>query len=94
MIVHWHRRDLRATDNCGLARAVSSDEPVVPLFVLDPTVLEHASPVRVACLLEALSALRERYRERGGDLLVRRGEASAVVPSVAAETDASAVVWN
>ncbi|ELZ17552.1 cryptochrome/photolyase family protein [Natrinema limicola] len=93
MIVHWHRRDLRPNDNRGLARA-AGDGPVVPLFVLDPTVLEYASPIRVACLLEALDDLRAWYRERGSELLVVRGEASAVVPEVAAEYDAARVVWN
>jgi len=93
VIVHWHRRDLRPNDNRGLARA-AGDGPVVPLFVLDPTVLEYASPIRVACLLEALDDLRAWYRERGSDLLVVRGEASAVVPEVAAEYDAARVVWN
>jgi len=94
VIVHWHRRDLRTVDNRGLACAASIDESIVPLFVLDPTVLEHASPVRVACLLEALHDLRSRYREYGSDLIVERGEASGVVPDVAAEYDASSVVWN
>ena len=94
MIVHWHRRDLRPGDNRGLARAAAGDEPVVPLFVLDPTVLEHASPIRVACLLEALDDLRAWYRARGSDLLVVRGEASGVVPEVATEYGATRVVWN
>jgi len=94
MIVHWHRRDLRPRDNLGLERAQSLDGPIVPVFVLDPTVLSHASSVRVASLLEALSALRSWYRERGSDLLVRRGEASEVIPAVTAETDASTVVWG
>jgi deoxyribodipyrimidine photo-lyase len=93
MIVHWHRRDLRGVDNRGLDRAAEQDT-VVPLFVLDPTVLEYASPVRVACLLEGLADLREWYRERGSDLLVRRGEASGVVLDVATEHDASTVVWS
>ncbi|AXR81938.1 cryptochrome/photolyase family protein [Natrarchaeobaculum sulfurireducens] len=94
MVLFWHRRDLRVRDNCGLEQAASFDEPLVSLFVLDPTVLEHASPVRVACLLDGLSALREQYRERDSDLLVRRGEASEVVPQVASEVEASTVVWN
>ncbi|WP_254523642.1 cryptochrome/photolyase family protein [Natrinema caseinilyticum] len=94
MIVHWHRRDLRTLDNRGLERAGATDEPIVPLYVLDPTVLEYASPVRVACLLESLAALRKRYRELGTDLVVVEGEASGAVPRVAAEYDASTVVWN
>ncbi|SDR41775.1 cryptochrome/photolyase family protein [Natronobacterium texcoconense] len=94
MIVHWHRRDLRVRDNCGLARAVAADEPVVPLFVFDPVVLEHASPIRVACLLEALESLRSWYRDRGSDLLIARGDPSDVLPRIAAEYDVDAVTWN
>ncbi|WP_265111645.1 cryptochrome/photolyase family protein [Halosolutus halophilus] len=93
MILHWHRRDLRGRDNRGLARAADGD-PIVPCFVLDPTVLEHASPIRVHCLLEALAGLRSWYRDRGSDLLVGRGEASAVIRDFAATYDASTVVWN
>ncbi|MFP8954793.1 cryptochrome/photolyase family protein [Natrialbaceae archaeon A-arb3/5] len=94
MAIHWHRRDLRATDNLALAQAVESDAPVVPLFVFDPVVLDHASPLRVACLRTAISALREWYREQGSDLLVECGEASSVVPRVAAERDVDSVYWN
>ncbi|ELY62179.1 cryptochrome/photolyase family protein [Natronolimnohabitans innermongolicus] len=93
MPLYWHRRDLRVSDNCGLERAAAFDEPIVPVFVLDPTVLEHASPVRVACLCEALEALRARYRDRGSDLLVVRGEASAVLPELAADHGVETVVW-
>ncbi|THE64795.1 deoxyribodipyrimidine photo-lyase [Salinadaptatus halalkaliphilus] len=94
MVIHWHRRDLRPADNLGLDRARSVDEPIVGLFVLDPAVLEHSSPVRTACLLEGLSALRAWYRDRGSDLLVRRGTPSDVLTTVATETGSSTVVWN
>ncbi|MFC7199192.1 cryptochrome/photolyase family protein [Halospeciosus flavus] len=97
MHLFWHRSDLRVADNLGLADAadaVDDEEAVVPLFVLDDGILEHGSPVRVAFLLDCLADLRAAYRERGSDLLVRRGDASAVVPAVAAECDADRVVWN
>ncbi|MDQ2052305.1 deoxyribodipyrimidine photo-lyase [Natronolimnohabitans sp. A-GB9] len=93
MPIYWHRRDLRGPDNRGLARARSFDGPIVPIFVLDPTILEHAAPVRVACLLEALADLRQWYRKRDSDLLVVRGEASAVLPELAAEHGVETVVW-
>jgi len=53
MQLHWHRRDLRAADNAGLARATVED-PVLPVFVFDSDVLAHASPPRVAFMLDAL----------------------------------------
>ncbi|MFC3476539.1 cryptochrome/photolyase family protein [Halobacterium litoreum] len=93
MQVFWHRRDLRTTDNLGLAAAADAGD-AVPVFCFDDAVLEHAAPPRVAFVLDALADLRERYRELGSDLVVRRGDASAVIPDVAREFDADRVVWN
>ncbi|WP_276260987.1 cryptochrome/photolyase family protein [Haloglomus litoreum] len=102
MRLHWHRSDLRVTDNRGLAAAagVEGADPapgegaVLGLFVLDDAVLDHASPPRVAFLLDALASLHDAYRDRGGDLLVRHGDPTAVLPEVAAAHDATGVVWN
>jgi deoxyribodipyrimidine photo-lyase len=89
MDIHWHRRDLRVSDNASL----SSCERALPVFVLDEDVLEHASPPRVAFLLDALRALREDYRALGGDIIVERGDPRDVLVRIAEENDAS-VRWN
>jgi deoxyribodipyrimidine photo-lyase len=100
MQIHWHRRDLRAADNRALAAAAGLttdddvDGPVLPVFVFDDAVLEHAGPPRVRFMLDALAALRERYRERGGDLAIARGDPRTVLPRLAREHDADRVVWN
>jgi deoxyribodipyrimidine photo-lyase len=93
MQLHWHRRDLRTTDNRSLAAAAESG-PAVPLFVFDDAVLSHAGAPRVRYMLDALAALRERYRALGSDLVVRRGDPREVVPGVAREFDADRVRWN
>jgi deoxyribodipyrimidine photo-lyase len=93
MQIHWHRRDLRTADNRGLS-AAADDGPVVPLFVFDDAVLDHAGAPRVRYMLDALAALRERYRELGSDLVVHRGDPREVVPRVARAFDADRVVWN
>jgi deoxyribodipyrimidine photo-lyase len=93
MQVFWHRRDLRTTDNLGLAAAADSEE-VLPVFCFDDAVLEHAGPPRVAFMLDALRELRARYRELGSDLVVRYGDPSAVIPTIAETLDADRVVWN
>jgi deoxyribodipyrimidine photo-lyase len=90
MQVHWHRRDFRLADSLGLSRA-TADRPVVGLFVVDEGIHGYASPVRVAFVLSALSSLREAYRDRGGELLVRRGDPAAIVPDVADRIDADVV---
>ena len=100
MRLHWHRRDLRAADNRGLAAAtgdvdgVPKDGSVVPVFVFDRDVLAHAGPPRVAFMLDALDSLRTWYRDRGSDLVVRQGDPREVLPAVADEYDADGVTWG
>jgi len=93
MQLHWHRRDLRADDNRALA-AAAADGPVCPVFVFDDAVLDHGSPPRVAFMLDALLSLRIWYWERGGDLLLARGDPREVLPAIAEALDAERVVWN
>jgi len=92
MRLHWHRRDLRVADNRALSRA-ADDGPVVPVFVFDPNVLAHGSPPRVAFMLDALAALREAYRDRGSDLVVRQGDPREVLPALADACGAEGVTW-
>jgi len=102
MQIHWHRRDLRASDNRALARAAEAaastaaeeTRGVVPVFVFDGAVLEHAGDARVRFLLDALADLRAQYRERGSDLVVVRGDPAVALPELAAEYGADRVVWN
>jgi len=95
MQLHWHRQDLRGTDNRGLAAAAdAADNGVIALFVFDDAVLGHAGNPRLAYLLEALAELRAWYRDRGGELLVRHGDPADVVVDVATACSADRVVWN
>ncbi|WP_435117115.1 cryptochrome/photolyase family protein [Halolamina sp. C58] len=94
MTVFWHRRDLRASDNRGLAAAADDAGGVVPVFVFDPTVLEHGSDARVRFMLDSIAELRDAYRERGSDLVLARGDPAAVLPALAAAVDAGTVHWN
>jgi deoxyribodipyrimidine photo-lyase len=91
--LHWHRRDLRASDNRALA-AGTADRPVVPAFVFDDDVLRHASPPRVRFMLDALASLRSWYRDRGSDLVVARGDPREVLPDLAAAHGVDSVGWN
>ena len=84
-------RDLRVHDQPALAEAARTYAHVVPLFVLDDAILRGLdAPNRVAFLLDALDDLRGSLRERGADLVVRRGdpvaEALRIARSVGAQT--------
>jgi deoxyribodipyrimidine photo-lyase len=69
-------RDLRVHDHPALAEAAAVGERVVPLFVLDDSLLasDYARPNRVQFLLESLADLDQSLRSFGGRLVVRRGD--------------------
>lgn len=98
MELHWHRRNLRPQPNPALSTALSAAEEnesgVVPLFVLDDAILSRADGLGVAFMLGSLRALREWYRDRGGDIAIQRGDPTEVVSRVARDLDADRVVWN
>jgi deoxyribodipyrimidine photo-lyase len=85
-------RDLRLHDAPALHAAVGTAERVLPLFVLDPRLLERfGAPNRVAFLLDALADLRRSLEERGGGLAIRRGDVVAETVRLALEHGAEAV---
>ncbi|MFB6183135.1 MAG: deoxyribodipyrimidine photo-lyase [Haloarculaceae archaeon] len=85
--------DVVAADEVGAAARDADSGSIVPVFVLNDAVLEHAGPPRVAFLLSALASLRAAYRRRGGDLLVVRGDPAVLLPDLAARYDADVVSW-
>ena len=89
----WFRRDLRVHDHPALTAAARSAELVVPAFVLDERLLggRFPSDARAWFLFETLRELREALRERGGDLIVRRGPPERELLALAEETGADAV---
>jgi deoxyribodipyrimidine photo-lyase len=91
--IWWLRRDLRLADNDALAAALVGGRRVVPLFILDPTLLDGptSSPTRTAFLLGGLLALDADLRARGNRLVVRRGRPADALARVVAETGATAV---
>ena len=83
----WFRRDLRLNDHAALARAAETG-PVLGLFVIDPHLWDKSGAVRRVCLLRSLDALNEAM---GGELVVRVGSPTEVVPAVAKDVGASTV---
>ena len=82
-------RDLRLHDNPALHQACARARQVVPLFVLDPAIAAPANRARF--LAESLADLRASLRERGADLVLRRGDPAAEVVRLAGQVRATAV---
>jgi deoxyribodipyrimidine photo-lyase len=95
-IIVWFRQDLRLADNPALAQAVASGRPVVALYILDEAGAGDW-PMGGASrwwLRASLERLGHALAATGNSLTLRRGDARAVVPALAAETGAREVAWN
>ena len=86
-------RDLRVHDQPALAAACAHAERIAVLFVLDEAILGSpaAAPNRLAFLLEALADVDTSLRDRGGRLVVRRGDLAREVAGVVRETGATSL---
>jgi deoxyribodipyrimidine photo-lyase len=89
----WIRRDLRLEDNQALAQALKEAERVIPVFILDPSLLSssNASPQRIQFLFEGLFRLDESLRERKNQLVIREGKPSEVLARLVQESSAEAI---
>lgn len=96
LILFWHRRDLRISDNTGLTAARQQSQKVVGVFCLDPDLLERddVAPVRVTYMIGCLQSLQQRYAEVGSQLLILHANPTQGIPSLAAALNAKAVFWN
>ncbi|MDS0221380.1 DNA photolyase family protein [Haloarcula sp. S1AR25-5A] len=93
MNVFWHQRDLRIPDNRGLT-AAAADDAVLPVYVFDTDLLSNIGKRQRAFLLDGVRALKQAYRDHGGDLLVRDGSTVDVLSEVVSEYDADRVYYN
>ena len=75
----WFTRDLRVHDHPALRAALDTHERVIPVFVLDDSLLggRHRSGPRTQFMLEYLEQLDAALIDRGGGLVIRRGRVPA-----------------
>ena len=89
----WFRRDLRLSDNPGLAAAVNGGRPIVPVFIYDPQSDRDGGALRW-WLHYSLKALDRSLTEAGSRLIVRQGDAARLIPLLAEEIGAASVYCN
>ncbi len=81
----WFKRDLRVEDHAAFARAAEAG-PVLPLYIVEPEL--WAQPVASArqwrFVASALAALREELAALGAPLVIRVGQAEAVLEDLRA----------
>ncbi len=60
--IWWIRRDIRLYDNAALNAATQNTEHLIPLFIIEPELMEKAAPKRRAFLLNALADLDQQLK--------------------------------
>ncbi|MCF0053132.1 deoxyribodipyrimidine photo-lyase [Dyadobacter sp. LJ53] len=97
-IIYWFRNDLRLRDNEALFSAVSAASEILPVYVFDPRQFDktklhfrRTGTMRGQFLIGAVLELRDRLREKGGDLLIRVGMPEKIVAQLAEENNAQYV---
>ncbi|MCF0061614.1 deoxyribodipyrimidine photo-lyase [Dyadobacter chenwenxiniae] len=97
-IIYWFRNDLRLRDNEALFSAVSAASEILPVYVFDPRQFDktklhfrRTGTMRGQFLIGAVLELRDRLREKGGDLLIRVGMPENIVAQLAEENNAQYV---
>ena len=96
LILFWHRRDLRISDNLGLTAARERSTKVVGVFCLDPLILDRddVAPARVTYLIGSLKSLQARYKEADSELLIIQADPKEGIPKLARSLNAAAVFLN
>ena len=93
-VLLWFRNDLRLSDQAALSAALASGRRVVPVFVLDEAAAGVWAPGGASrwWLDHALAALADALAAAGSGLVLRRGDAAAVIPALARATGAAEVL--
>lgn len=87
----WFRNDLRILDNEALYRAWKSSEAVLPVYCIDPRLLNGTThcfgfpktgELRAQFLLESLADLKKNLLNRGLNLLIKFGKPEEVLPAI------------
>jgi deoxyribodipyrimidine photo-lyase len=88
--IWWIRRDLRLTNNLALNAAVNSSDKIIPLFIIDPKLVNsnRMAQRRLDFLWGGLAELDRSLRERGVRLVVRKGQPVDILKSLVEESGA------
>jgi len=93
----WFRRDLRDFDHAALYHALKASKQVYCVFVFDTDILDqlkNKGDRRVEFIWESVSELKLALQKRGGDLIVKYGKATEIIPVLAKKLFINATFLN
>ena len=93
-VIVWFRRDLRLADNPALTEAVRSGSPILPVFILETDLPRPYGAASRWWLHHSLASLGQSLWAKGAPLLLLKGQASRILPQLAARVGAERVLAN
>jgi deoxyribodipyrimidine photo-lyase len=97
-ILVWFRNDLRINDNEVLTEAVNKADVIVPVYCFDPFYYRNTSfstqktgNFRARFINESVTDLRQSLRNLGGELIIRVGDPTVIIPELAQQYHVSEV---
>jgi deoxyribodipyrimidine photo-lyase len=95
-VIWWIRRDFRLGDNAALHHAWQESPHVIPLFILDPMVLNYTQQhrARLAFMGDGLRVLAGDLERIGGKLIIHTGKPEEVLPAFVKHSRAESVHFN
>ncbi|WP_264509594.1 cryptochrome/photolyase family protein [Flavobacterium sp. N1719] len=96
MNIFWFRRDLRVDDNVGLYHALSSGQPVLPIFIFDTSILSQLPPddARVTFIHQQLESIQQALQAVGKSLAVFHGTPEEVFTQLLSEQKIDTIYTN
>ena len=94
--IFWFRRDLRLVDNTGLYHALSSDLPVLPVFIFDDDILENLQKddPRVNFIHENLKEMDTQLTAFESGVLIKKGMVEDVWKELTSTYNVKKVFFN
>tara|TARA_B110000858_G_C17809185_1_gene479965 strand:- start:6438 stop:6788 length:351 start_codon:yes stop_codon:yes gene_type:complete len=92
-IIVWFRQDLRLRDNPALLAAHESEQPIMPIYILDDV---NSGEWKMGgasrwWLHQSLGALNKSLY---GHLVFEAGDPEAILSDVVSQTGANRIFWN
>ncbi len=99
-ILIWYRNDLRIHDHLPLITAINNGAHPIACYCFDDRQFGKTSfgfpktgAFRAKFLIESVADLRNSWRSRGGDLLVRCGLPEEIIPELVTELGINSVYY-
>lgn len=93
-VILWFRRDLRLQDHAGVAAAVASGAPVIPLFIGDMPATRPPGDAGRWWLHRSLKVLDEELKKRRSRLTFRSGDTTGRLRDICSETGAKTIICS